>query len=136
MSFPEQVGPDELADLIRRSAAAEADLRFVGLPVVQGGDCRDGNGFDSSTFVVYYDSSTDTSGGVFVIWKPSAEVKKLVVTSPQLALQRAIPLGSAALEAMTVVAVEVLTAAGWEIDRANIGVHESSIKVLSPLSKK
>ncbi|GAA1180750.1 hypothetical protein F4556_006238 [Kitasatospora gansuensis] len=135
MTVPERVGQDEEQVLVERTEAVEADLRFVGLPVVRGGDSRAGKTIGSSTFVVYYDASADSSGGVFVTWEPSRELKDLIVASPQLALQRAIPLGSTALEAMTVAVEQVLTAAGWATEQTDVGVHESSVKILGPVPR-
>ncbi|GAA1075053.1 hypothetical protein GCM10009665_79660 [Kitasatospora nipponensis] len=134
MTVPERVGQDEEQVLVERTEAVEADLRFVGLPVVRGGDSRAGKTIGSSTFVVYYDASADSSGGVFVTWEPSRELKDLIVAPPQLAPQRAIPLGSTALEAMTVAVEQVLTAAGWATEQTDVGVHESSVKILGPVA--
>ncbi|MFF2007096.1 hypothetical protein ACFVYP_39260 [Kitasatospora sp. NPDC058201] len=134
MTFPARVDKDGEKSLVQRTVAVEKDLRFVGLPVIRGGDSWAGATTGASTFVVYYDTSADSSGGVFATWEPSAELKELFIDSPQLALQRAIPLGSAALEAMTVALVEVLTAAGWETDRMNVGCHEASVRILGRLT--
>ncbi|MFF7635155.1 hypothetical protein ACFZB9_18665 [Kitasatospora sp. NPDC008050] len=127
--FPERVSQEEETALIRLVAEVEADLQYVGLPVVQGGDCTAGRHVSSSSFVVFYDPSSDESGGVFVEWSLSPEIKGAIVASPGLAIKRAIPLGSVSLEVMTNAADRILAAAGWGTDQEAVGVHESSIRV-------
>lgn len=127
--LPERVNEAVEATLAQLAVAVETDLRFVGLPVLQTGDCWNGENVDSSTFIVFYDPSINESGGVFVTWSPSKELKQLVISSPSLAMERAVPLGGIALEAMLVAAEQILSAAGWNTDRSAVGVHESSIKL-------
>jgi hypothetical protein len=129
--FPERVSQEEEATLIQLAAEVESDLRYVGLPVVNGGDCTAGRHVGSSTFIVFYDPSSDESGGVFVEWSLSPEIKGAIVASPGLAAKRAIPLGSISLEVMTDAADRILATAGWGTDQEAVGVHESSIRVFS-----
>ncbi|MER8183397.1 hypothetical protein [Kitasatospora sp. NPDC094015] len=127
--YPERVSREAEEELARRAAAVESDLRFVGLPVLQRGDSWAGGDRGSATFDIFYDPSDDESGGVFVSWRSSKEIKELIVNSPQLAVERAIPLGSITLEAMTDAVERILVRAGWVVDRTLIGVHESAIKI-------
>ncbi|GAB7183557.1 hypothetical protein ATKI12_3388 [Kitasatospora sp. Ki12] len=126
---PERVTAGEEAVLEQLAAEVEADLRYVGLPVLSTGDCWTGGNVGSSTFIVFYDPSKDESGGVFVRWALSDEVKNTIVFSPELAAERAIPLGSITLETMTDAVGRILAVAGWVVDRTLIGVHESAIKI-------
>ncbi|MFD8781221.1 hypothetical protein [Kitasatospora sp. NPDC059599] len=127
--LPRRVTMEEEAVLARLAAEVEADLRYVGLPVLSTGDCWTGGNVGSSTFLVFYDPSEDESGGVFVRWALSDEVKNTIIFSPDLAAERAIPLGSVTLETMTDAVERILFEAGWVVDRTSIGVHESAIRI-------
>jgi hypothetical protein len=126
---PERVGQEAEAELARLASEVGADLRFVGLPVHQAGDSWKGRGGQPAVFVIYYDPSREDTGGVYVRWSPSAEIKELIVSAPELAEQRALPLGTVTLEVMTDAAEAILGTAGWETERAVDGVHETSLKV-------
>lgn len=129
--FPERVGPQHESILIRTAAAVESDLRLVGLSVVQGGDCNAGiQARLPGSFLVFYDTVTGDSNGVFVTWNASTDTENAVLASPS-GPQRAIDMSGATLDSMLDAAETILRAGGWHVDRLVTGVHESSIKVYS-----
>ncbi|PSL56163.1 hypothetical protein B0I31_104454 [Saccharothrix carnea] len=124
----ERVEAEREAGFARVAAAVEADLRFVGLPVFAGGDVTRGVPSPAAHVVVFYDPLVDGAPGVFVTWNPGREALQASLMLPGTP-DRAVDLAAAALESMLGALADVLAAAGWRVDREDVGVHETAVKV-------
>lgn len=126
----ERVNSDEESNLLRLAQALEADLRFVGIDVVQTGDYFSGSADLQDGFVIFYDPSAadDASAGVFVRWRPSSELLAAARESGDMDSMPVV-VGGLAMEAMTETLQKIMEAMGWQVEPDLVGVHESSLKV-------
>ncbi|GAB3177617.1 hypothetical protein GCM10027259_22770 [Micromonospora palomenae] len=112
--------PASLADL---AESVMRSLRLVGVPTAR--DRSDPGAY------VYVDESTDESGGVFVEWNLSEELRHAMMqfaaegdlSSPRLSFIES------AQGAMESALRAIVAAAGFKIDTEAVGVHEFAFKV-------
>ena len=135
VAFPERVSSEEESLLVNRAHAVESDLRLVGLQAIRGGDYTAGFETKTSGCMVYYDPTIGESGGVFVHWVSGRELAMMAVRGDTPPMWVA-SLGGSVLSVMTDALERILMAAGWEVDRSAVGVHETSIKVLRSLPSR
>jgi hypothetical protein len=123
----ERVPPEEEAKLQELAVAVGADLRFIGLQVEEAGDSWTGAKDGLEGFVVYYDpSARHGETGVYVRWKPSAELiaamSKTAGTDTRITNMLV-----DSIDAMAEALHKMLEASGWRVSRG--GWYEPALKV-------
>jgi hypothetical protein len=81
---------------------------------------------------VFYDPIVDSPAGVYVEWMMQHDfLGAAVAAGPESPM---LHVAAAWLEVMLGTLERLLMAAGWEVDAVNVGVHESSIKIIRSTS--
>ena len=125
IAFVSQEEQIQLEALARKVAS---DLAKVGLVVNWEGNSAHGKVPQAPGVRVFYDPVVNSPVGVYVKWMmPQDFMRAAVMAGPQGPM---LPVAAAWLEVMLETIAKLLVAAGWEVDAENVGVHESSIRVM------
>ncbi|GIE35764.1 hypothetical protein Ait01nite_088090 [Actinoplanes italicus] len=114
----------EEEDTLREIAlAVAADLQFIGLVVVQAGDCWTGSTNFAEGYVVYYDPDARLDAGcVYARWKPSIASIRAKPASPDSEAFLATAIDEAVF-AMSKALRRILEAAGWQVEEVPTYEH-------------
>jgi hypothetical protein len=126
------VARDEQVHLARLARRVASDLAKVGLVINWEGNYADGNVLDRPGVRVFYDPVVGSPAGVYVKWMmPRDFLGAAVAEGPEGPM---LHIAAAWLETMMGALERLLVAAGWEVDSVNVGVHETSIRIIRPTS--
>jgi hypothetical protein len=122
------VSEDKQLEMEQMARRVESDLLKVGLAVNWQGNSARGNLPRSPGVRVFYDPIVGAPAGVYVKWRFTTSLLEAAMTAgPE---SRLVHTAGAWLDVMTGTLERLLTAAGWEVDSVNVGVHESSIRIM------
>jgi hypothetical protein len=130
----ERIPPEEEAKLQELARAVAADLRFIGLHVEEAGDSWTGYKDKVRGFVVYYDPSARLGEtGVYVKWKPSAELLRAAAEKEAGTHTRITDMMIGSIDALAEALRKILEASGWQVHSEEW--NEPALKVSRQLGR-
>lgn len=122
VSLEEQIALESMARRV------EADLNMVGIPVQWTGNSADGIVSSRPGAAVFFEPVVDAPPGVYIRWELPEEMFEIILSAgPE---STAATVGGMAIDVMLDALGKILASMGWRVDKNNIGVHESCIKII------